>query len=270
VATDYLDVLGVELVAGRGFEPADATTDAVIIDLDLARFLWRESAVGRHFRLRDDGEWMTVVGVVRELRLMGRDQREGPYQILYPASPERPDDWVEVAVRATGDPRSVLAPMREAVHALDPEQTIWRLRTAADALAEEEAEPRFVVTLMSLLAGIAVALAAVGLYGVMTFSVSRRDRELAVRMALGANARHVRAMVLGEALLVASAGVVLGLGGTLVASRAFERLLYEVQPHDPVILATAASLFLAVAAAASLLPARRATRVNPSETLRRD
>jgi predicted permease len=270
IATDYLDVTGVALVGGRGFEPADVNTDAVIIDLDLARFLWRENAVGRRFRMGEDGEWMTVVGVVRELRLMGRDQREGPYQILYPAPAESAGAWVELVVRAAGDPRSVLRAVREAVHALDPEQAIWRLRAAADALAEEEEEPRFVVTLMILLAGIAVALTAVGLYGVMAFSVARRDRELAVRMALGADARRVRAMVLGEGLTVAAVGVVLGLGGTLLASRAVERLLYEVQPHDPAILATTAALFLAVAAAASLLPARRATRVNPAETLRRE
>ena len=270
VATNYLDVMGLELVAGRAFEPTDANTDAVVIDLDLARYLWAESAVGRRFRIGEDGEWMTVVGVVRELRLMGRDQREGPYQILYPAAPDRAGTWADVAVRTAGDPGSVLGVMREAVHALDPEQPIWRLWAAADALAEEAAEPRFVVTLMSCLAAIAVALAAVGLYGVMAFSVARRGRELAVRLALGADARSVLGMVLGEGMLVATVGVGIGLAGALAASRALEQLLYEVQPHDPATLAIAASLFLAIAAAATLLPARRATRVNPAETLRRE
>jgi predicted permease len=270
IAFDYLEVMGVPLVAGRGFDAGDVGTDAVIIDQDLARFLWAGDAVGRRFRFGDDGDWLRVVGVVGDLRLMGRDQREGPYQVLYPASPDRADGWVEVAVRATGDPRAVLGAVREAVRAIDPEQFIWRLRTAADALAEHEEERRFLVTLMSLLAGIAVTLAGVGLYGVLAFSVARRERELAVRMALGADVAHVRGMVLGEGLTVASAGVVLGLAGALAGSRVVAQLLYEVEPYDPATLVMTALLFLAVAAAASLLPALRATRVDPAETLRRD
>lgn len=177
---------------------------------------------------------------------------------------------VEVAVRAAGDPRAVLGVVREAVRAIDPDQLIWRLRTAAEALAEAAEERRFLVTLMSLLAGVAVALAAVGLYGVLSFSVTSRDRELAVRMALGADLRRVRGMVPREAIAVASAGVILGIAGARAVSQVVEELLYEVEPHDPATLALTAFLFLAVAAAASLLPALRATRVNPAETLRRD
>jgi ABC-type antimicrobial peptide transport system permease subunit len=160
--------------------------------------------------------------------------------------------------------------VRDAVRALDPEQTIWRLRTGEDALAEEDAELRFVVILMYLLAGIAVALAAVGLYGVLAYAVARRDRELAVRLAVGADVRRLRRMVLGEGLAVASGGVIAGLDGAFAASRAVERLLYEVQPHDPLTLATATVFFLAIAAAASLIPAQRAMRVNPAQTLGRE
>lgn len=270
VAPDYLDVMGIELIAGRGFDAADAHTNAAIIDLDLARFLWRGNAVGRRFRLGEDGEWLAVVGVVRELRLMGRDQREGPYQILYPASVDSAGRWAEVAVRAASHPRSVLGAIRDAVHALDPEQTIWRLRTAEDALAETEAEPRFLVILMSLLAAIAVALAVVGLYGVLAYAVARRGRELAVRMAVGADAGRLRAMVVRDGLAVASVGVAIGVGGAIVASRALERLLYQVQPHDPTTLAATAILLLAIAIAASLLPARRAAAVDPVIALRQE
>jgi predicted permease len=270
IALDYLDVMGVDLVAGRGFTAADVGGDAVVVDQDLAAFLWGEGAVGRRFRLGEEGEWMRVVGVVRELRLMGRDQRDGPYQILYPASPERAERWVEVAVRVAGDPRTALGAMRQAVSEIDPEQTIWRLRTAADALAENEEEPRFLVTLMSLLAGVAVTLAAVGLYGVLAYSVARRGRELAVRMAMGADVARVRGMVLLEGLKVSATGVVLGIVGALAAARVVEGLLYEVPPHDPTTLVTTAAVFLAVAGAASLLPARRATRVDPAATLRRE
>lgn len=270
IAHDYLDVMGVDLVAGRGFITSDAGTGAVIVDLDLARFLWEGPAVGRRFRLGEDGEWLTVVGVVDDLRMMGRDQREGPYQILHPAAPNTAGSWVELAVRSRGDPASVLATVREAVRELDPEQSIWRLRPAKAVLADDEAEPRFVATLMSLLAGIAVTLAAVGLYGVLAYAVSRRGRELAVRIAIGADARAVRRMVVGEGLIVATVGVAFGLGGAVIASRQIEHLLYNVQPHDSTTLFTTALLFLAVAAMASYLPARRAVQLNPAETLRRD
>jgi putative ABC transport system permease protein len=270
VAIDYLEVVGAELLAGRAFEQSDANTDAVIIDQDLARYLWAGSAAGRRFRIGEDGEWLTVVGVVRELRLMGRDQREGPHQILYPASSEHAGTWVDLAVRTAGDPASILRVIRETIQSLDPEQPIRRLWTAADALAEEEAVPRFVVTLMGVLAAIAVSLAAVGLYGVMAFSVARRGRELAVRMAVGADARSVRGMVLGEGLIVAVVGVLIGLSGALAVSRVLERLLYQVRPHDPLTLTITASLFMAIAVAATFLPAHRATRVDPAETLRRE
>jgi hypothetical protein len=262
--------VGADLLAGRPFDRSDANTDAVIIDQDLARYLWAADVVGRRFRIGEDGDWLTVVGVVRELRLMGRDQREGPHQILYPASPEEAGRWVNVAVRTAGDPATLLRTIRETIRAIDPEQPIRRLWTAADALAEEEAVPRFVVTLIGVLAAIAVCLAAVGLYGVMAFSVARRGRELAVRMAVGADARSVRGMVLGEGLAVAAVGVAIGLAGALAVTHTFERLLYGVQPHDPLTLSITATLFLAIAAWATFLPAHRATRVDPAETLRRD
>jgi len=271
VLPDYLEVMGIELVAGRGFEPSDAGTDAAIVDRDLARYLWgAESPLGRRFRLDEEGSWMTVVGVVRELRMMGRDQRDGPHQVLRPAAPERAGGYVEVAVRTEGDARLGVRAIREELLRLDPEQWIWKIGTAAEALAEEEDKPRFLVTLMSLLAGTALALAAVGLYGVLAYSVARRDRELGIRLALGAGEGRVRRMVLGEGLAVAGVGVALGLGGALAASRAIERLLYEVEPGDPATLAATTLLFLGVAAAACLFPARRATRVDPSEVLRQE
>lgn len=269
VALDYIQTTGTQLIAGRGFVAADVETDGVVIDRDMARFLWRnERPIGRRFRLGQDGAWMTVVGVVRELRLMGRDQREGPYQILRPASPEGVGWWIQVAVRVVGDPRAVLPDVRRAVRAVDPQQTIWRLRSASDALAEAEEVPRFVVGLIGALAAIAVLLALLGLYGVMSYSVSRRRRELGVRIALGAERGRVRRMVLGEGVALALGGVGIGVAGTLVAASAFQHLLYEVSPRDPLTLAAASGLFMLTAAAAALAPARRATAVDPVEALR--
>lgn len=269
VAEDYFSTVGLEVVAGRGLGVGDAGTDNVVVDQDLARFLWGgEGAVGRRFRLGEGWEWMTVVGVVEELMLRGRDERSGPYQFLGAKPTDQAGPYLGVAMRTSGSPSELLGVFQEVLREVDPEQSYWRLRTAADALAEEEEKPRFLVTLMSLLAAIAVTLASVGLYGVLAYSVSRRSREIGIRIALGAARRRVRRMVMLEGVAVAGLGVVIGVVGALATTRLIEGLLYGVEPHDPATFIVTAGLFLGLAAMASLLPAGRATRVDPVEVLK--
>lgn len=269
VHPDYVEVMGVSLVEGRGFDAGDRGTDAVIVNQALARFLWNgESALGRRFRMGEDGQWWRVVGVARSLRLLGRDERQGPYQILLAASGDEAGSVVEVAARTPGDPATLLPTIREELRRLDPEQAIWRLRTGAAALAEQEEKPRFLVILMSLLSGLAVTLASVGLYGVLGYSVTRRRRELGVRIALGAERAKVRGRVVGEGVLLAALGIGLGLVASVLATRPLEALLYQVGPRDPLVLGGTALLLLGVAVVASLIPAFRATRVDPVEVLR--
>jgi len=269
VSADYFTTMGVEVVSGRALDASDAGTDNVVVDRDMARFLFGEAgAVGRRFRVGEESPWLTIVGVVQELRMMGRDQRAGPYQLLYPSEPGVSYGYLQFAMRASGAPEALLPIFEETLRSVDPEQAYWRLRTAVQALAEEEETPRFLVTLMSLLAGIAVTLAAVGLYGVLAYAVARRRREIGIRMALGAARRRVRTMMLAEGMALAAAGVVLGLLGSLWLVRMIESLLYDVEPRDAGTLGATAALLLGVAALASLLPARRATRVDPVETLR--
>jgi predicted permease len=271
VAEDYFRTTGARLVAGRGLEAPDRELENVVVDRDLARFLWGEqSPLGRRFRVGENGDWMTVVGVVDELRMMGRDQRPGPYQFLRARGEAELGEYLEVAMRTGGRPEALLPLFRETLREIDPEQWIWRLRTGAQALAEEEDTPRFLVTLMTLLAGIAMTLAAVGLYGVLAYSVTRRRRELGIRIALGADHGRVRGMVLRQGLAVAAFGVVLGLVAAWALAGAIESLLYELEPRDPATFAATAALLLAVALVASLLPARRATGVDPAEVLREE
>ncbi len=269
VRPDYVEVMGLDLAEGRDFEAGDAGTGAAMVNEALARFLWPdESALRRRFRMGKDGDWLSVVGVARSLRLMGRDERRGPYQILLPAAPDHAGAVLEVTVRTSGDPASLLPIIREELRQMDPEQAIWRLRTGAEALAAEEENPRFLVILMSLLAGLAVTLASVGLYGVLGYSVARRRREMGVRIALGADRAQVRGMVVAEGVLLALTGIVLGLGGFFLAGGPLQSLLYRVGPRDPLALGGTTLLLLAVAASASLLPALRATQVDPVTVLR--
>lgn len=269
VHPDYFGVMGIELVEGRAFGPADEGTGGVIIDEDMERFLWGgRGAVGKRFRVDDGDRWLTVVGVVRDLRLMGRDQRQGASQILYAAATDAAWSYASVAVRSDGDPATLLPIIQQAVRTLDPQQALYTLQTAAQALADEEQKPRFIMTLMTLLAGIAVTLAGVGLYGTLSYSVSRRDRELGIRMALGAHRGSVRGMVLREGIEVAVLGILMGILGAMLASKAIQGLLYDVAPRDPQVLVSAALFFLGIAAVASFLPARRATRLDPVEVLK--
>jgi predicted permease len=268
VGPDYLRTVGARLAGGRFFEPSDVGTSNVVVDEDLARFLWPgASAVGRRFRA-DEGAWMTVVGVVRELRLMGRDQRRGPFQFLTPAEPGRAGSFLQVLMRTSGEPEALLPVFRETLRHIDAEQWIRDVQTGAHALAEEEETPRFLLTVMGLLAGTATVLSAVGLYGVLSYAVGRRRRELGIRMTLGARGGRVRLAVIGEGLAVAAVGVALGAAGALALARPTAALLYEVDPRDPASYAVTAGVILLVAVGAAWGPASRATRVDPAEVLR--
>jgi predicted permease len=271
IGEDWLATVGAELIAGRALTAADAEMKNVVVDRDMAHLLWNDDApLGRRFRRGEGDDWMTVVGVVRELRLMGRDQRQGPYQFLEARGPDAVGGFMSVAMRTSGPPEALLPVFRETLRGVDPEQWVWRLRTGAQALAEQEDMPRFLLTVMALLGGVATLLSAVGLHGVLAYAVGRRRRELGVRMALGADPQRVRRTVLGQGLALGVGGVALGALGAFALSAVLERLLYEMEPQDPVAYGATILLLLAVACTAAWTPAYRATCVDPVEVLRAD
>jgi putative ABC transport system permease protein len=271
VGPDYANTVGARLVSGRAFAGSDAGTENVLIDLDLAHFLWGDAdPVGRRFRMDAQAPWLAVVGVVEELRLMGRDQRIGPGQLLYPASEGSKSEFLSFAIRTSGRPEAVLPVFEAVLHALDPEQPYLRLRTAAEMLAADEEKPRFLVTLMVALAALALVLATVGLYGVLAYSVERRRREFGVRIALGAQRERVLGQVLGAGWLLAGSGAVLGLLGARAAGGFLQPLLFEVDARDGVTAGAMVAIMLLTATLASLLPALRATAADPVEALRAD
>jgi putative ABC transport system permease protein len=174
---------------------------------------------------------------------------------------------VILVARAKGDPRSIAGAVREAVRSVDADVPLPELRTMQEVLGESVAQRRFQMLLASAFAATALLLAMLGIYGVVSYSVARRRNELGVRMALGASATNVYAMVLGQGMRPVVFGLLVGVAGALAAGRVLAALLYEVSPRDPATMAAVAGVLLAVAFAACFVPARRATRVPPLEAL---
>ena len=269
VGPDFFRALGVPLIEGRAFTDADredAPRVAVITE-GVARRLWpKQSAVGRRLRQGEDhapDSLITVVGVVRDFNY--RRYREPTPTVFRPYRQVLAQGYL--LVRTRGGP---IAPdvLRRAVEDAGGGATFVRAQSMDDLIAPELATPRFDALLLSIFALAAVVLADVGLYGIMASAVNQQQRELGIRLALGATPGGVRNMVLRQALAIAGAGTIVGLLGALAGSRLLTSLLFGVSPSDPATLAGVAALLLAIAAAAAYLPARRATTIDPATALR--
>jgi putative ABC transport system permease protein len=268
VDTAYFRTMGIPILEGRGFTPADVEAgDAVVVDRDLAEALWPgQAAVGRSFRIRSD-PWLTVVGVTDDVKLDGPREPYGPYFLFYPAGQEDLRAGM-VAIRGSGDPKALAPAVRQLVAEVDPDQPIRSLRTGGEAILETVADPRLLAVIMTFLAGAAMLLAAVGVYGLVSFNVAQQRREIGVRVALGARAGRVMLEVLRSGLLLGLLGIGIGVGVTAFASRLLSSLLYQTPPFDPAVIALAAVTLLASCAVALIAPARRAAAADPAEALR--
>ncbi|HKQ98155.1 MAG TPA: FtsX-like permease family protein, partial [Candidatus Polarisedimenticolia bacterium] len=270
----YFETMRIPLVAGRGFDPHDTAESApvVLISQSLARSHWRDGdAVGAHLLLDDNDvgpRRVEVVGVVGDVRQESLDGE--PARHIYLTLPQMPEDGVGWLVgnqywmvRATGDPAALQAQVRGAIQAVDPDAPTSDLRTMDQYLAASVAPRRFNLWLLTLFAGMALALAASGLYGVIAYGVAQRQREIGIRMALGAGRRDVLALVVGQGLRLALAGVAAGVATAALLTRFIASLLYEVPATDALTFLSIAALLIGVALLACYLPARRATRVDP-------
>ena len=268
VSPDFFELLDVRIHAGRAFKPADAGTDNVVVDIDLARHLWGDTnPIGRRFRPSRGWPWLTVVGVIGDLRIFGPDERQGDFAYLLPAS-NSAREYASVAVRTAGDPRVLFPAIRAAVHEQDPRQPVVELDTARRLYGEAVELPRFILVLMSVLSGLALVLAAVGVYGVLAYGVAQRRFDLAVRIALGARPISISCGVLGEGLVLAGVGAAVGVAVALALSGLVRSLLYGVEPGDPLTIGAVVLVSLGAAVIASWWPARRATRIDPVEVLK--
>jgi predicted permease len=267
---DFLAVLGARLLRGRDLASADVGTQNVLIDHTLARALWGSDEVGRQFRIAEDQPWRTVVGVFEHMRMLGLNDRSSPWGVIGPRNPGSADAYMALAIRSTGPAGPVMAAVRETVRQLDDQLPIYHLGPARDMLLGSIDKPTFLARIMMSIAVTALLLTGVGIYGVLSYSVTQRRREMGIRLALGSLPGHVRVMVVRAGLFVAAAGIVAGLAAALALSRLVASLLYGVEPADPLTLGTVVAIVFAIAAIASYIPARRATRVDPVEVLRAD
>jgi predicted permease len=243
---------------------------AIVNETLAARYFPDGNAVGRRLKQggaeRPNNPWMAIVGVVGDVKYSGLNAPPEP--AFYLADRQQPFDRRFVIVRTAADPRSALTSIRAAVSALDRDVPVARLYTLDQLMNESVAAPRFRTALVTLFAILGLVLAAIGIYGVMAYTVSQRARELGLRVALGATTRDVMRLVLVEAFALAAAGVGLGVAGAVATTRLMAALLFGVTPTDPATFASIAALLMAVALAGSYVPARRATRVDPMATLR--
>ena len=276
VTPDYLQTLGLPLKSGRYLSDSDGPNSqpVAVINEAMARAYWPgEEAVGKRFKiggLDSPRPWVTVAGVVADIRQMGLDEPAKPEMYL----PYRQVDYYQwfapgyLAIRTSVDPQSLVAAVRREVYAVDPTQPVANVKTMAEILGVESAQRRVGMTLLAVFAGLALALASLGIYGVLSFFVAQHTQEIGVRLALGAQPRSVLALVLRRGMALALAGVCVGLLGAFALTRLMQSQLFEVSATDPLTYAALALLLTTVALVACVLPARRATKVDPLVALR--
>jgi putative ABC transport system permease protein len=272
VSPEYFEAMDAQLLAGRLFTYQDSigTPPVIIIDETLAKLAWPgENAVGKRLQLAPTGEennFSEVVGVVEHMRQHDLT-RDILHQIYYPIGQGTP--WVmTVVVEASLDPASLVPGVRQTIAEMDPDLPVSKLTPMSTYLTEGRAQARFSLVLMTVLGAVALLLTAVGVFGVISYSVSQRTREFGIRLALGEDPRQTRLNVVLGGMRLVLISIAIGLVGSLVVTRLIAGLLYEVRPADPVTFAGIGLLLTAVALLACYLPARRATRVDPALTLR--
>jgi putative ABC transport system permease protein len=270
VSTDYFRTLRIPVVTGRTFteqdrEPAPAV--AMVNARFARRYFAGQSPLGKRVRFGDSGDdWITIVAVVGDSRNVGL--HEPPTPLLYLPYHSFPLPFMAFAIRSTAPIASVSSLARGVIKAADPELPVDAIQTLGDVLSESVAEARFRTWLLGAFALMAVVLAAVGIYGLISYSVAQRTREIGIRVALGAQARQVLVPVLREGLNLAAAGIAIGLAGSIAMSRVLKSFLFEIGATDPVTYTAVALLLLSVAMLASYIPSRRALRVDPISALR--
>jgi len=265
---DFFRAMGIPLLAGRMFSESDGDHRVAVVSAGFARRLWLNAdPIGRRFHQGgDDQPLVEVIGLAGDVR--GVSLQKNPNPTAYIPYWQRSDHGVSLVVRTAMDPAAIAGAVRGAIHSLDRDLPIPRFETVAELVDESVAQRRFQMDLVLLFAAAALLAAAIGVYGVISQTVAQRTNEIGIRMALGAPASSVWRMVLRQGLAPVVGGLIVGLAGSLAAGRLIAGLLYGVAGADPLVFAGVALVLLAAAAMACVLPALRATRVDPLVALR--
>jgi predicted permease len=272
----YFEAMGIELLRGRFFDDRDGRDEgsaAVIVNETFARRFWPDDPdpIGRRVRHRGrdpEHPWMTVVGVTKDVKHYGLDEEMRPG--IYEPLAQRATTDMAIVLRARSDAPALASAARGLVRELDPDLPIYRVGTMEDRLRESLALRQAYAWLLSVFAGAALVLAVGGIYGVTSYAVGRRTREIGIRVALGARTGQVMRSVLRSGMALVGAGMLLGLLGALAGARSLSSLLFGVDPADPLVYGLVALLLLGTALAATWVPARRAARVDPMTSLRNE
>jgi putative ABC transport system permease protein len=271
VDAGYLDTMRIPMRSGRALAETDraGAPNALVINETMARRYWPgQNPIGKQIAFDGSGDkpnFREIVGVVADIHHEGVDSPEVP--AAYIPYAQRPSMSLAMVVRTDGDPTKAAEAVRAAVREIDPNLPVYSVRTMEDALGESLAPRRYGMLLLGLFGLVALVLAAIGIYGVMSYLVAQRTQEIGIRMALGAQRRTVLGLVLRQGMLMAVAGVVAGVLVAVGVSRLISSQLYEVSPADPWAFAVATGVLVLVAVVACLVPARRATKVDPMVAL---
>jgi putative ABC transport system permease protein len=285
-SSDYLPAIGARLRAGRFFTQADTGSSqpvAIVNETFVNRFMPGEDPIGREIYLRaprsmqppaqpgdNDAPRRVIIGVLADLK-NGRLNRPAQAEVYSPYTQSVGEGWgntLRLAIRSSGDPMSLAGSIRAQVSSLDPDQPVSEVASLDSLIGRSTSEQRFNALLMTVFAGLALLLAAFGTYGVISYTVEQQSHEIGVRMALGAQQRDVMKSVVGNGMLLAVIGAGVGLAASAALAKVIQSLLFEVQATDPITYISLALLLLVVAAVASYLPARRASRIDPMVALR--
>jgi putative ABC transport system permease protein len=262
----------IPIIRGRFFDDRDTieSQPVAIIDETMARKYWPdEDPLGKRITFQggpNNPIWREIVGITGHVK---HKDMEGESRVQYyiPHS-QTQNPFMTLVVRTSGDPASLTGAVRGAISGLEKDLPVFRVKTMEQFVAESMAQRRFAMTLVGIFAAVAMALAAVGLYGVLAYSITQRSHEIGVRMALGAQVHDVLRLVVGQGMLLALAGVALGSVAAFLLTRLMDKLLYGVTASDPLTFVSIALLLTLVALFACLAPARKATRVDPIVALR--
>jgi putative ABC transport system permease protein len=278
VFPDYFSTLDLKITQGRPFA-GDEPSNSVIVSESFAKKFWpSRSPVGSQFRTEGSKQWLTVVGVATEVRQLDLDDAEGSYEWYQPM--RMPPGGVQPRVRRAAiveyrtfivrasNPAAATLQMSQAAHRVDNRVVVWKTTIVNARFAEAVARPRVVLWLLMIFSGMGLVLAAAGIYGVLSYLVTQRLREIGIRLALGASPEGVFKLILRNGLGLTVAGVVLGLAASFYLVRVMRSILYEVEPSDPIAIASVVGLLLLTALFACWRPARRAMKVDPVSLLR--